>query len=155
MSILRKGFTLIELLVVIGILAVLMAGVVALIDPVDKNKQALDSRSQTNIAEIATASESYAAQHNGSYAANVTDLQTYGELKGTINWPTGYSLTTVTVPAVCTTAAGNCTAVIVCGTLTSKKYIGGGTAYPFWRYNSATGISCPATACTAAGTCMP
>lgn len=155
MNILRKGFTLIELLVVIGILAVLMAGVVALIDPVDKNKQAMDSRSQTNVAQIATAQESYAAQHNGVYAANETDLQTFGELKNYIVWPAGYSITWVTTPAACTTAANTCTNVIVCGTLTSKKYTGGATAYPFWRYNTATGVSCPATACTAAGTCMP
>lgn len=152
---LKKGFTLIELLVVIGIMAVLMAGVVALIDPVDKNKQALDSRSQSNIAQIATAEESYAAQHNGVYAANDTDLQTYGELKSVINWPTGYAIQWATTPPACTTAANNCTAIIVCGTLTSKKYIGGATKWPFWRYDTSTGISCPATACSAAGTCMP
>jgi prepilin-type N-terminal cleavage/methylation domain-containing protein len=152
---LKKAFTLIELLVVIGILAVLMAGVVALIDPVDKNKQALDSRSQSNIAQIATAEESYAAQHNGAYAAALADLQTYGELKNSVTWPTGYAFTIVLTPAGCTTALNNCTAVIVCGSLTSKKYTGGATSWPFWRYNTATGVSCPATACTAAGACMP
>lgn len=150
----KRGFTLIELLVVIGIMAVLMAGVVALIDPVDKNNQAQDAKAQSNIAQIATALESYAATHNGTYAAAEADLVTAGELKTATNWTTGWALTYVRTPAACTTAGANCTSVIVCGTLKSKKYISGATSYPLWKYDTATGRSCPATACTAAGACM-
>ncbi|KKU96569.1 MAG: hypothetical protein UY28_C0032G0011 [Candidatus Amesbacteria bacterium GW2011_GWB1_48_13] len=42
----KKGFTLIELLVVIGVLAVIAAGVVALINPQDKIAQTLANTQQ-------------------------------------------------------------------------------------------------------------
>ena len=48
----KKGFTLIELLVVLGILAVLVGGVVALINPAEKLAQANDVTAQNKVAEI-------------------------------------------------------------------------------------------------------
>jgi prepilin-type N-terminal cleavage/methylation domain-containing protein len=64
----KKGFTLIELLVVIGVLAVLMAGVVALINPVEKNRQALDARVFNDIGQMSTAVQTIAAtQSDGAY----------------------------------------------------------------------------------------
>ncbi|KKU64644.1 MAG: hypothetical protein UX86_C0006G0012 [Candidatus Amesbacteria bacterium GW2011_GWC1_47_15] len=60
----KKGFTLIELLVVIGVLAVIAAGVVALINPQDKIAQANDSKVINDIGQYATALQSYSAQNN-------------------------------------------------------------------------------------------
>lgn len=63
-----KGFTLIELLVVIGLLAVIAAGVIALINPVEKNRQALDSKVFNDIGQSATALQSIAATStDGAY----------------------------------------------------------------------------------------
>jgi prepilin-type N-terminal cleavage/methylation domain-containing protein len=135
---LKKAFTLIELLVVIGILAVLMAGVVALIDPVDKNHQANDAVMQSLIANAATAEEAYAAQHNGCYASSWANLFAAGELKmNTPNTPTGYA-----VP-VFTTTAGTCVApevgtVVISAIMQSKKYTGS----TYWKYETATGKTC-------------
>ncbi len=62
MKLIKKGFTLIELLVVIGVLAVLMAGVVALINPVEKTRQANDAKVQNDVSQIITAVQSFSAQ---------------------------------------------------------------------------------------------
>jgi prepilin-type N-terminal cleavage/methylation domain-containing protein len=146
MNIIKKGFTLIELLVVIGILAVLMAGVVALIDPVDKNRQANDARIQSLVANAATAEEAYAAQHDGCYAADWNALFAAGELKiQTPQVPNGYALPVFTSP----TGSSVCTApevddIIVSGTMMSKKYIAPGTTV--WQYTSTDASTCAVAA---------
>lgn len=64
----KRGFTLIELLVVIGVLAVIAAGVVALINPVEKTRQANDAKVQSDVGQFVTAIQSFAAQQNdGSF----------------------------------------------------------------------------------------
>ena len=63
----KRGFTLIELLVTIGILAVVAAGVVALLNPRDKILQANDAKVQNDIGQVATAAQAYAAVNNGAY----------------------------------------------------------------------------------------
>ncbi|OGD05250.1 hypothetical protein A2379_04575 [Candidatus Amesbacteria bacterium RIFOXYB1_FULL_47_13] len=57
----KKGFTLIELLVTIGVLAVVAAGVIAAIDPLDKMKQGRDAKVQSDISSVATALNTFAA----------------------------------------------------------------------------------------------
>ena len=56
-----RGFTLIELLVTIGVLAVVAAGVIAAIDPLDKMKQGRDAKVQSDISSVATALNTFAA----------------------------------------------------------------------------------------------
>jgi prepilin-type N-terminal cleavage/methylation domain-containing protein len=143
----KRAFTLIELLVVIGILAVLMAGVVALIDPVDKNRQANDAVVQSLVANAATAEEAYAAQHNGCYSPSWLALFNAGELKlNPPNMPAGYAAITFTgASATCT--APEIDSVIICATLRSKKY----TGITAWKYSSSNGRTCSAAAC--AGAC--
>jgi prepilin-type N-terminal cleavage/methylation domain-containing protein len=131
---LKKAFTLIELLVVIGIMAVLAAGVVALIDPVDKTHAANDAKTANDISQLATALQSSAAQNpTGLYPANLAALQTAGEL------------TTVPVQPVSGAAyvyaGGGTAAVTVTGTLRSKKFTTGG--FNNWQWSSTTGKSCP------------
>jgi len=133
----NKGFTLIELLVVIGILAVLMAGVVALIDPVDKNRSAQDSKVQSDVGQLATALQSAAAQSDdGTYPAGLDDLVDLGELTSIPVQPGGADYEYV---------GGSSDTVTVCGTLTSKKYVTPGNEA--WLWSSATGQAGPTTAC--------
>ena len=137
----------IELLVVIGILAVLMAGVVALIDPADKTKQANDAVMQSLVANAATAEEAYAATHNGCYAQTWAALNTAGELKAAApNVPATYAAPTFT-GAVGTCVAPEWDSVIICATLRSKRY----STTTAWKYSSSNGKTCSAAAC--AGAC--
>jgi prepilin-type N-terminal cleavage/methylation domain-containing protein len=145
----KKGFTLIELLVVIGVLAVLMAGVVALIDPIDKNRAANDAQMQSLVANAATAEESYAATHNGCYARTWAALNTAGELKqATPAFPAtgGYAAPTFTIGGVATcTLATETDSINICANLKSKRYTGPATAN--WHYDSASGKTCATTNC--------
>jgi prepilin-type N-terminal cleavage/methylation domain-containing protein len=125
---LRKGFTLIELLIVIAILGIIMAAVVAGIDPVDKINAANDAKVQADIGAIGTAFEANATGNNGTYAANQAALQTSGDLKVVLTPPTGYCGGAYTVGAGGVSQYSSCT-------LKSKKY----TATPLWVWCSSTG----------------
>ena len=147
---LKKGFTLIELLVVIGVLAVIAAGVVSLINPQDKLNAANDAKVQSDFGEIGTASQAYAATHGGFYEAALGDLVTSGDLASVPTAPTGYNAYTgavVNTPNPCT-AGTTCTAFSISAQLKSKKYV----ATPFWKFDSATGKVC-AVANVATGVC--
>lgn len=132
----RKGFTLIELLVVIGIMAVLAAGVVALINPLEKTRQAQDANVQSGIGQVATALQSFAAQQTtGTYpttAQGVAHLVTVGEL-------------TALPAGVAFNYTGGATAV-VSSALASAKYIQGpcAGANAWWFWSSANGRACGA-----------
>lgn len=134
----KKGFTLIELLVVIGVLAVIAAGVVALIDPVDKNRAAMDAKVQSDIGQIATAMQSYAARDAaGLYPPALTNLAP-SELVRLPSAPSGYATYNC---SGCGTAT-----VVVCGELKSKKYASAvPAARPVWRWESSTGKICDTT----------
>lgn len=126
----KKAFTLIELLVVIGVLAVIMAGVVALINPQDKIRQANDAKIQSDIGQIATALQSAAAQSpTGIYPLTLAALATTGELVTVPNMPSGgaYGYT-----------GGGTTAVVVSAALTSLKYISNVNT-DTWVWCSSTG----------------
>ena len=145
----RKGFTLIELLVVIGVLAVIAAGVVALINPQDKLYAANDAKVQSDMGNIATAAQAYAATHNGFYPATLANMDNSaagsGDLSAIPAAPTGYTAyAVVNTPAGCT-AGTTCTGFTITGQLKSKKY----SATTFWRWESSSGKACPvATAAT-------
>lgn len=138
----KKGFTLIELLVVIGVLAVIAAGVVALINPQDKLRQASDSKVSNDVGQLATALQSSAAQNpTGLYPAALNDLATTGELVTIPTQPGGGAYT----------YTGGGTAVVrVCGTLTSLKYTAGTPASQGWAWCSSTGRAGPVANCAGA-----
>lgn len=137
----KKAFTLIELLVVIGILAVIAAGVVVLINPQDKLNAANDSKVQSDIGQGATAAQSYAATHNGYYPAVWNDLVVSGDLTVAPAAPAGYVAYAFTpAPAGCT-AGTTCTSLVVTGTLKSIKY-NAANGGPTWRWESSTGKTC-------------
>ena len=135
---LMKGFTLIELLVVIAILGIIMAAVVAGIDPVDKINAANDAKVQADIGAIATAFEANTTTNNGIYKATQALLVTDGDLKIALTPPTGYCGGTYTV------GAGGASQFVSCYTagppasgLKSKKY----SATPKWIWCSSTGVA--------------
>lgn len=139
-----KGFTLIELLIVIAILGVLAAGILVAIDPVDKINAANDAQVQNDISAMGRASEAYATVHNGFYPFAVGELDNAGELKRIPTAPSGYNVYNEAVPAGCVVGGGaNCTEIVIYGQLKSKKYTTGAAATPRWRFESATGKSCP------------
>lgn len=139
---LKKAFTLIELLIVIGIMAVIAAGVVALIDPVEKTRQANDANVQNAIGQIATALQSYAAQQpTGTYPAALADLVTFGELSALPVLPNGYSYG-YTVNGASTTAEVHI-AVMSKKYTTAKCGVGGLPAGPsYWVYSTGNGRAC-------------
>ncbi|OGD08880.1 hypothetical protein A2397_05955 [Candidatus Amesbacteria bacterium RIFOXYB1_FULL_44_23] len=152
----KKGFTLIELLVVIGVLAVLMAGVVALINPQDKIRQANDSKIMSDVGQLATALQSYAAQQaNGSYpsaAQGLALLGTAGELQVVPTQPNGTAYVYTPGPAGCANTAGSpCTTALVGSPLTALRYTSV-AASDTWVWCSASGRAA-LTADTA--TCPP
>jgi type IV pilus assembly protein PilE len=143
-GIFNKGFTLIELLIVIAILGIIIAAVIAGIDPVDKINAANDAKVQADIGAVGTAMEAYAALNNGSYATSLGALTSSGDLKVVLTPPTtNYSAYSSTLG--CTTAP--CTSQSVWSQQKSKRY----TASPFWMWCSTTGHS----AATAATTTCP
>jgi len=146
----KKGFTLIELLVVIGVLAVISAGVVALINPQDKLLQGNDASIQNAIGQFATGLQSYAAQHNGLYPTvgapdnGLTALITTGELVTMPTQPTGYAAWTYT---------GGGASARVCGQLRSRKYTQLAAPRLGWAWCSSTGRIGPVDNCTPSAMC--
>jgi prepilin-type N-terminal cleavage/methylation domain-containing protein len=141
----KKGFTLIELLVVIGIMAVLAAGVVALINPREKTLQANDSNMQNTVGQIAGALQSYAAQQpTGTYptaAQGIAILTTSGELAAAVPAPPAGSVYTAWAGNYVVNATQ--TAAGIYQRLASAKYTTQCAAgVPYWMWNTTTGRAC-------------
>ena len=126
----NKGFTLIELLIVIAILGIIIAAVVAGIDPVDKINLSNDAKVQSDIGAMGTAFEAYSALNNGTYATSIAALVTSGDLKTALTAPSGY------VPGytvACTVAP--CGTQAVYAQVKANKW---GTS-TWWKWCSSTG----------------
>lgn len=72
---LQKGFTLIELLVVIAIIGILAAVVLVAINPAQRIAEANDSKTKSNVGQVATALEACYTANAGSYAAPCNSAQ--------------------------------------------------------------------------------
>lgn len=138
-----SGFTLIELLIVIAILGILAAGVVVVINPLQRINQANDSKVKNDIGQMATAEQAYFTT-NQYYASAVRDLVTSRDLKVAPAAPTNYTSYVVTgVPAGCTTALKTCTDVGVSGQLKAPAV----RSNTMWCFKSSTGLLAESTVC--------
>jgi len=86
----QQGFTLIELLVVILIIGVLAAGLLILINPVQKTQQAQDSSGKSGVSSVAQAVESFYSTNGGTaYPTALSDLTNSKDLQ---NLPPGVNM---------------------------------------------------------------
>lgn len=83
------GFTLIELLLTITIMAIFIAGIVVLINPGRKIRQAKDARIKSDIGEISVALQSYYTLNNMIYPLNLDSLANSGDIKTVPKMPNG------------------------------------------------------------------
>ena len=137
-EIMVKGFTLIELLVTIAVMAVLAIGGFMALDPMDKIKNANDSKVQTDISQLASAEGAYGVTHGGFYPTDFPTLQTSGEIKAIPTAPNNYSAYSLGQTSSSPTFQS------VCGELKAKKYSGS----PFWVWCSSTGKISALTSCS-------
>ncbi|MDP2874213.1 MAG: prepilin-type N-terminal cleavage/methylation domain-containing protein [bacterium] len=68
---LKKGFTLIELVIVIGILAILVAVVISVLNPARFLAKSRDTRRQSDLKMVQAALEAYYSQNN-AYPGSIT-----------------------------------------------------------------------------------
>ena len=143
-----RAFTLIELLVTIAILAVVASGVVAIIDPQDKIRQANDAKIQSDIGQLATALQAYATSHDAQYPCKTGGLlgcPNGAGQNGLSALVSGGELVVIPSPPNNWTCNGgttyedgfvyNGTSVELKCDLRSKKYVNSGT--PVWGFCSA------------------
>lgn len=144
MTLIKKGFTLIELLVTIGILAVVMAAVLAAINPQQKVFASYDAQAQAGIGQIATALQSWSSQSNGLFptdAQGLAQLVTDNEFQALPPFPPNVSSWNYDANATATTAR-------IYATMQATRNTSQGAV---WCWRSATNIAGFSTvaACTA------
>ncbi len=61
----KKGFTLVEMVVVIAILAILVTGVIVLLDPLSQLKKGRDGQRKSDLRQIQSALEMYRSDQGG------------------------------------------------------------------------------------------
>lgn len=132
----------------------LASGLIIAINPQDKIRAANDAKVQNDISQIVGAAIALSAANEGGFPATLAELAP-SELTVVPSAPTGYNnYTLVPAPAACTTAAKNCTSVVITGQLRSNKYTLPAPGYPLWRYDSVTAKTCASLAATPF-TCKP
>lgn len=83
----RRGFTLVELLIVISVLAVLITGLIVVIDPSTQLQKTNDAKRKSDLAQIQRALETY-YQDNRVYPPNpsANDYRIKGLDGNTVDW---------------------------------------------------------------------
>lgn len=84
----NRGFTLIELIVVIGIIAILSAMVVTLLNPTEQFAKARDAQRKSDLSQIQKSLEQY-YQDTGKYPSSTANtFKIVGLNGGTVDWGT-------------------------------------------------------------------
>lgn len=83
----QTGFTLIELIVVIGVIAILSAMIIAILNPLEQFAKARDSQRKSDLSQIQKALEQY-YQDTGSYPNPNASYEIIGINSGVITWGT-------------------------------------------------------------------
>jgi prepilin-type N-terminal cleavage/methylation domain-containing protein len=126
---LQKGFTLIELLVVIAIIGILAAVVLVAINPAERIAEANDSKSKSDLGQVATAIESCYTANAGAYVVacqSTAGLNTAGYLK--------QNLSSITI--------GGAAVPFAYVAMTAKSNGGGcATGAAYLEYQSTTGLT--------------
>lgn len=148
-----KGFTLIELLIVIAILGILAAAVLVAVNPAKRQRQARDTQTKSDIAQIATAFQAYyTTPGQGMYpteAQGIQKLVDNQDLKNLPKPPTGsdddYVYKAVkTAGTACDNTAGNeCAEVSVSAKLLDPTTADSGDV---WCWKSKNGKAAEVTA---------
>ena len=132
----KRGFTLIELLITIAIIGILSAAVLVGINPAQKINAANDSKAKSDVAQVATAAQSYFTAKQ-TYPLTIATLTTSSELSVTPTVPTSaYTYTYAPSNASCT-AANPCLTFSMSATLKAPATAGNG----LWCYQSSKGTA--------------
>lgn len=136
----QKGFTLIEMIVVIGIIAILSAMLIAVVDPISQFQKARDTERKTDLAQLQKAFEQY-YQDTGSYPASTADFKIIGLNSGTVDWGSANSNNWPYMN------------VLPADKDTSRTYVYYSTGQTYWLYASLERGSKDPQACNAGSAC--
>src|SRR5258706_11474557 len=78
---LREGFTLLELIVITGIIGILAAGLLAILNPFSQIQKAQDGRRKSDLSQVQKALEAYYQDHQ-AYPSNTASFQINGATWG-------------------------------------------------------------------------
>lgn len=140
-----QGFTLLELLVVVGVLGILAVVTFTVINPAERLAQGRDARRRQDVAQIATALESYFTTRGGVYPTAGGGLSVLTGGAFLKHLPVG-NYAYVVAPAGCDNVDVSCSRAAVNSSLEAEA------SSDWWVYRSAcggaAGDTAPATAST-------
>ncbi len=134
------GFTLIEMIVVIGVIAILSAMLIAIVDPVSQFQKARDAQRKSDLSQVQKELEQY-YQDTGHYPVSTSSYQIVGLNSVTVAWGTSntnnwpYANQLPKDPD------------------TTRTYVYFATGQSYWLYASLERSAKDPSACNAGGAC--
>lgn len=87
----QLGFTLVELITAIGVLAILVSTVIAVIDPLEQFKKAQDSKRKSDLAQVQRALEVYYQDYHRYPYSVQSKISTDNTVSGVVQWGATWS----------------------------------------------------------------